>query len=599
MKKKIVSLLLCVTMSMSLLAGCNSNSSDTTITTNADTKSDTTSAESGDEESGSSKYEKFITVDVFDNLANYQGVQSGWFADVVKEKFNMELNLISPNVAGGGDTLYNTRTAAGDLGDLIIVGSEDGRAQELVTADLLLDMTEMLENTEYVKEYTAGIDNLASLIKEDGVYGIPTNVSSRSATEPSNGSEPTFGPYVRWDLYAELGYPEMNNLDDLLDVLEAMQELCPTSDSGQTTYALSLFKDWDGNMLCLAKQPTCYFGFDELGFVLAKADGSDYQSIIESDSIYVEVLEFFNKAYQRGILDPESSTQTYDTLYDKYKDGAVLFSFWPWLGQAAYNTTEHTDEGKGFALATIDGMTIFEDGATPEGEKTFIAIGKNAEDPERLMDFIDWLYSPEGICYTAADTQSGCGPEGLTWEMVDGQPVLTEFGVQAFVEGTGTVPDEWGGGDYHDGQSKLNFAAVNTNDINPETGGSYNYTLWDSYIEDYGSTPLSEDWTEKTGYLSTMDYLVDNDLLLVAPGNGYVAPEEDQEIKTLRGQCKEIIVANSWQMVYASDAASFNSILEDMQTRVIGLGYEKVLEVDMQNAQDQNDARVAAAAAAE
>lgn len=56
-------------------------------------------------------YEEFITVDVFDAFANYQGIQSGWFAKVVKDKFNMELNIIAPNVAGGGDTLYQTRSA--------------------------------------------------------------------------------------------------------------------------------------------------------------------------------------------------------------------------------------------------------------------------------------------------------------------------------------------------------------------------------------------------------------------------------------------------------------------------------------------------------
>ena len=44
-------------------------------------------------------YKEFITVDVFDAPANFQGIQSGWFAKVVKDRFNMELNIIAPNVA--------------------------------------------------------------------------------------------------------------------------------------------------------------------------------------------------------------------------------------------------------------------------------------------------------------------------------------------------------------------------------------------------------------------------------------------------------------------------------------------------------------------
>ena len=61
-------------------------------------------------------YEEFIVVDVFDSLANFQGIQSGWFAEIVKDKFNMELNIIAPNVSGGGDTLFEIRSAAGNLG---------------------------------------------------------------------------------------------------------------------------------------------------------------------------------------------------------------------------------------------------------------------------------------------------------------------------------------------------------------------------------------------------------------------------------------------------------------------------------------------------
>ena len=35
------------------------------------------------------KYKEFLTVDVFDSQANYQGIQSGWFAKIVKDKFNI------------------------------------------------------------------------------------------------------------------------------------------------------------------------------------------------------------------------------------------------------------------------------------------------------------------------------------------------------------------------------------------------------------------------------------------------------------------------------------------------------------------------------
>lgn len=134
----------------------------------------------------------------------------------------------------------------------------------------------LLADKENVHRYDSAIESVSSLVEEDGIYAIPSEVSSNAPTEPGESLEPTFGPYVRWDAYKAAGYPEIKDLDGLLDVLKQMQEAVPTSDSGKPTYALSFFKDWDGNMMNNAKQPTCYYGYDELGFVLAKADGSDY-----------------------------------------------------------------------------------------------------------------------------------------------------------------------------------------------------------------------------------------------------------------------------------------------------------------------------------
>ena len=135
-------------------------------------------------------------------------------------------------------------------------------------------------------------------------------------------------------------------------------------------------------------------------------------------------------------------------------------------------------------------------------------IGSKAEDPQRLADFIDWLYSPEGIMVSCAQTSSTCGPEGLTWEMKDGKPVLTEFGKKAL------------------------------------------------------------------------------------SGEEIEVPEEDSQITTLRGQIKAVIVENSWKMVFAKDEAEFNQYLKTMQDTANGLGFDQVLEYDMQCAKDQNDARV-------
>ncbi|WP_099469711.1 type 2 periplasmic-binding domain-containing protein [Konateibacter massiliensis] len=587
MKKKVISLLLCTTLVVTSLAGCGGTTPSSAETAQEETASD----------SGNSKYKEFITVDVFDELANYQGIQSGWFAKVVKDKFNMELNIIARNVAGGGETLYQTRSAAGDLGELIVLDNSNGKLNDLITSGLVMDCTDLMKDKDLMKNYSSAIEKMNTGLSQEGIWAFPNSISSEAATEPSEGLEPTFGPYIRWDYYAQLGYPQMATLDDFLDVLEDMQELARAKEGNDKIYAISLFKDWDDNMMNNAKQFACLYGYDEIGFVLAKADGSDYSSIIDTDSIYTKVLKFLYEANKRGLVDPDSTTQNYDTLQNKYQKGTVLYCPWPWLAQNQFNTQENKAAGKGYMMATIDDMQIFSYGNCPEGNsQRVIAIGSTAKDPERLADFIDWLYSAEGMELNG-QANGAAGIEGLTWEKnADGKATLTEYGKTALPSNEVAVPEEYGGGNWKDGVSTLNFKPVNLGDIDPNTGEPYDWQLWETTIAD-SVTPLTEDWSGQTKASTTMEYLQNNNLIIVAPGSSYATPEADSNITTIRGQCKAVIVENAWKMIFANDDSEFASYLETMQTTANGLGYAEVLAVDMQNAQDQNVARVASAEA--
>ena len=311
----------------------------------------------------SSSYKEPLTVDVFDSLANYQGIQPGWFAKIVQDKFNMKLNIIAPNTTGGGNTMYQTRVAAGELGDLIICDAKSN-LQDLVTAGLVIDMSGYLEGKD-IMQYEYAIRALNDPISDTAIYAIPSEISLNNCMEHSENEEPIYGPYMRYDLYTAIGSPKMNTLEDLLPVLKQMQELAPVSESGKPVYAFSLFADWDGNMMNAAKQPACFYGYEEYGFVLYKVDGSDYQSIIDGDSLYQRILKFYFDANQMGLIDPESSYQNYWDVYEKCADGAVLFSHWPWLGKSAYNTVERKENGTAFMFVPIDDLHIMLKGCIP------------------------------------------------------------------------------------------------------------------------------------------------------------------------------------------------------------------------------------------
>ncbi len=596
---KLLSSLLALTLAGSLVAGCGqaapaASSAPVSASVSASASESAAATESAPASAEAKTYDKTITIDNFNSQANYQGVQSGWFAKVVKDKFNMEINIIAPNVAGGGDTLFQTRSAAGNLGDLVMIGAENGRLADTVKAGLMYDISDLVAGSANLPKYQKAIDNIKNLIASDKVYAVPSAVTTLPATTPSEGLDLTYGPYIRWDLYTALGNPVIRTQEDILPILKQMQEKEPASPTGKKVYGISLFKDWDGNMMCLAKQPACMYGYDESGFLLVSADGKTTQSIIDSNSEYVRALKFYFTANQMGLLDPDSSTQNFDTLFAKYQDGQVLWSPWPWLGQAAYNTLENKAAGKGFMIAPMEDQKIFSYGANPSGGKYVIGVGSQAQDPERMVDFIDWLYSPEGVMMSCAQTSGSCGPEGLTWEMKDGQATLTTFGEKAFSgDAALTMPDEWGGGTYKDGISQLNYQAVLTMETNPVNNLPYNYSLWPSYLASK-STPLDNAWKTFMKADTTLDYLTQHSMFAVAPGNSYIPAAAPTEIDTLRNQCKAIIIENSWKMVFAKDEATFNSLLAEMQNTVKGLGYDDVLKFDLEVAANIATARAEA-----
>lgn len=544
----------------------------------------------GNSASGGSEKDdgSFMKVDVFSSTANYQGVQKGWFAKIVKDKFNMELNIIAPNVAGGGDTLFDTRSTAGNLGDLVIVGMQNGRLQKLVKSKLITDMTPYYDSMTNVKRYQAGVDYVTRQAGKDGVWGVPGNVSDESPTKSSEGIEPAGAPYLRWDYYAKVGYPKIKNLDDFANVLKQMQDKAREETGDNSIYAVSLFKDWDGELMQNAQAAAQWYGYYAQNSVLVPTDDNDSQIVPASQvgSAYDKMIEFFNKCDRMGLVDPESTTQNWDTLSTKVQNGKVLMSIWSWLGKPRMNSNENQEKGVGFMLAPLEDMDVYTPGFQPEGDgNTFIAIGSKAKNKERLAKFIDWLYSPEGIYASAANSGGAACPEKMCWTLnKDGQPELNEFGEKAMFNSDGLqVPAEYGGGSYNDGISTLNFKTVNANSIDPDTKSAYNPQLWATQLAK--TTKLQEDWSKHMdGAKTDIEYLQKVGKLAVAPGATYTPPEEDSQISTLRSSVKTEVVNASWQAVVAKSEGECQSIFKNMGTQINDLGYAQVLKVDEDNA---------------
>ena len=117
-----------------------------------------------------------VTLNVFDQLANYSGEQIGWFGQVMLEKFNVKLNIIPDS-----DGTYETRMESGDLGDLVIWGNDGDEYLQAVDKGMLFDWNEddiLSEYGPYIAEHMQPALEKNTQISGGTTYGIGFDIAT-------------------------------------------------------------------------------------------------------------------------------------------------------------------------------------------------------------------------------------------------------------------------------------------------------------------------------------------------------------------------------------------------------------------------------------
>ena len=520
-----------------------------------------------------SKKNEVIKLNVYSQVANFSGKQIGWSADILKKKFNVELNIIPE-----GDGVFETRMTSGNLGDIVVWGADNDKYPLAVKNNLLFgweDDNVLDEYGPYIKknmpdalkknkELTKTITNGAS----DKLYGFGANVALNSKDHES-----FFYTWdTRWDLYKKLGYPKIKNLQDYHKMLKNMQKLCPSDDSGNKVYAVSLWPDWDDAMVMYVKaMATAYYGYDELALGLYDPTNGKYHDALEENGPYLEMLKWFNDLYQDGLIDPDSMTQTYDEMIAKVQNGGTLFSIFNYSGSLGYNTKEHTSAGKlMYCMKPEDASPIVYGMNTQGGDRVW-SIGAKTEYPEKCMEIINYLATPEGRMTMEY------GPKGYTWDYDDQKHAyLTDVGMKCQKDKNTTMGGGYKGS-YHDGELQINNVTWSLDASNPDSDGeTYNKESWASY----NATPSSDiekDWRDKTGCTTINEYM-EKGKYTVAPGTSFSKETQDTTLKTTWNQVTTEIKNSSWKAIYAKSDKKFDSVVASMKKSAKKYGYDKCVE---------------------
>lgn len=511
-----------------------------------------------------------IVIDVYSQLANYSGIQTGWGADFFKDRFNVIINIIPDR-----DGTYDTRMANGNLGDIVVWGSNGDDYKTAVSRGMLLNWESqnyMNFYAPYIAEnYTGAIAANKRVSGDDTMHGI-----GHAVALPVDGAaahQAFFYTWdLRWDLYKELGYPQIKDLDALLDVFKQMKEICPLDENGNPTYAASLWPDWDGNMVMYVKAlATAYYGYDELGIGHYNPANGEFLDCLAEDSVYMKCLEFFHKMNMAGLLDPNSGTQTYDKMSEKVKAGGTFWSIFNYAGSMAYNTDEHMASGRYMYACVPDEATPIVYGMSDVGGNRIWSIGATTEHSEICLAIIDYLATPEG------SLTMWYGPKGLMWDYgEDGGAYFTELGNLCNNDRSYSLDGiEWTSefsgetyvlsGTFNDGFPQMNNVTLVKDMANPDSaipGETFNHETWNSVLNQ-NLYPIQKDWQEQTGCISSEQYMEQTSYSL-KPSVSYSESAKSTDLAMKWKKVTNNIVTYTWRAMMAKTEGEYKHWVDEL-----------------------------------
>ena len=557
--KKVIALLLSMALVIGCLAACS--------------KSDDNKGGSTGTGTGTSDTKEEITIEIYDDAANFNGEQVGWFGKIVKDKFNIKLNIIAPQVVGSD--VYSARTAAGNLGDIVILDPTE--FNDCLDTGLIKDISADIWNYKNLSQYKGQIEAVNKTLPGNSgqIYAIPCEMTN---TAPNVRSEDTIysSPLLRWDLYQELGAPEIKDLDGLLDVLKQMKDKHPTNDAGDPAYPFVLWKDWDGNdgMIGIANvvQLTTWYGEKIKGSAILKPDNT-FTPITDKTAGYYKILKFLNKGYQMGLVDPESKTEDWGVVWGKMGAGRMYLMWYSWQ-VGAWNTQERLNDGSAYIFIPVQDQNYYADADAYYGSGRLWGIGSQVDDAKykRILEFLDWYASPEALEYQHA------GIKDFTYKAeADGKYMA--INENANIDNL-AVPAEYGGAGYQDGENKINQWIVGAVSTNPNTGEGYAKGYWSHYKE-ATSGKTKQEWSKKFNAAEPIDWMKNNGKLLVSP-NVAVSLESDSTDSALwRNQCNQELCDASWKMIFAENDAQFDQMWDEMVKKLDSYHFQDLYNFDV------------------
>jgi len=240
---------------------------------------------------------------------------------------NEIMNIIAEKTgAKVKETWLTGQTAAEAVGTIIAGGDypdfiDGGDAMKaLYDEGVLVAWDEYLEKYPNLKEmYTD--KEWDSFRQDDGkIYWANVFQNNYGENRATTHNDEAF--WIQARVLEWAGYPKIETLDEYFDVLTRYAEANPTTEDGTKIIPYTILcEDW--RYFCLENAPEFLDGYPNDGSVIVDRENVkivDYNTTPTAKRYFAKL----NEEYQKGTIDIEFATQTYDEYIAKLSTGAVL-----------------------------------------------------------------------------------------------------------------------------------------------------------------------------------------------------------------------------------------------------------------------------------
>lgn len=345
---------------------------------------------------------------------------------VLREKFNIEFEFLP--TSGDQREKQNLMLASGDYPEIVRLEGND-MVNKYISADALVSLDDYLPITK----------NFTNIFKEQIPYWRVASPDGKlykwemlvpqdfAATVEINDMA------VRTDALEKQGWPNLVTEDDWFNFLKTSMEQMPETNGQKTIGMVMPFAEsWGPGLIEFMEKGGTYVDQGTNDTVIWNEANKKWEHVFKIQET-IDNYRWFNKLYRAGILDKDCFTDTLDQVRNKVVSGQAL-SMWYVIWEAGGANAELVKAGH--PKMQYINMPIRSNAQEAANEKRLVriettrpfdsvAITKNAKDPERIFQMIDWCLSEEGQILL----QSGI--EGKQYTIVDGKRVPTEEYINA------------------------------------------------------------------------------------------------------------------------------------------------------------------------